>query len=98
MPMVGDMLPLAVNTTQSQCTKMRGNQNTLGKFGVEIFLQFLCNTTVSGNTVVFYAMRCLIAFLETLFSKPWYSRYHGIFGVLKTPLQHKVCIAWLDFA
>jgi hypothetical protein len=42
------------------------------------------------NTKVFYAMRCLIGFLKTMFSKPWYSRYHGIFRVLKTPLQPRV--------
>jgi hypothetical protein len=24
---------------------------------------------------VFYAIRCLVAFLKTMFSKPWFSRY-----------------------
>jgi hypothetical protein len=52
---------------------------------------------VFSNTIVFYAIRCLVAILKTMFSKPWYSRYHGIFGVLETPLQPKVFMAWLAF-
>jgi hypothetical protein len=48
---------------------------------------------VFSNTIVFYAIRCLIAFLKGMFSKPWYPRYHGIFRVLETPLQSKV-FAW----
>jgi hypothetical protein len=53
---------------------------------------------VLDNIVVFYAIRCLVAFLKTIFSKPWYSRYHGIFGVLENPLQPKVFMALLASA
>jgi hypothetical protein len=49
------------------------------------------------NIIVLYAMRCLVAILKTIFSKLWYSRYQGIFGVFKTPLQPKVFMAWLAF-
>ncbi|PWZ29115.1 hypothetical protein Zm00014a_023523 [Zea mays] len=41
---------------------------------------------VFSNIVVFYVIKYLFAFLKTMFSKPWYSRYHDIFGVLETPL------------
>jgi hypothetical protein len=45
---------------------------------------------VLDNTIVFYAMTCLVVFLKTMFLKLWYSKYHGVFGVLETPLQAKV--------
>jgi hypothetical protein len=47
--------------------------------------------------MVFYAIRCLVAILGTMFSKLWYSRYHGIFKVLEILLQPKVFMAWLAF-
>jgi hypothetical protein len=50
---------------------------------------------VYRNTRVFYVIKCLVAFLKTMFSKPWYSRYHGLFRVFETPLQPKVLMAWL---
>jgi hypothetical protein len=55
-------------------------------FESEVFLQLLDDTMVFGNIVVFYVIRCLVAFLKTMFSKSWYPRYHSIFGVLETPL------------
>jgi hypothetical protein len=39
-------------------------------------------------TRVFYFMKRLVAFLKTMFSKSWYSKYHCIFRVLET-LQPK---------
>jgi hypothetical protein len=65
---------------------------------VKYFYSLLENATIFNDTIVFYAKRCLVVFLDTMFSKPLYSIYHGIFGVLKTPLQSKVFMAWLAFA
>lgn len=37
-----------------------------GLFRSEVILQFLCNTRILDSTVVFYDMRCLIAFLKIM--------------------------------
>jgi hypothetical protein len=60
----------------------------------EVFLQFLNNTMIF-NPLVLYAIKCLVVILKTMFLKLWYSRYHGIFEVLETPLQPKVL--WYDY-
>lgn len=45
-----------------------------------------------------YNIRFLATFMKTAFSKPWDSRYYGIFRALKTPLQPKIFMSWLAFA
>jgi hypothetical protein len=49
---------------------------------------------VFSNTIVFYAIGCLVAFLKTMFLKPWYSRYHDIFGVLYPVWNQSISKLW----
>jgi hypothetical protein len=66
-------------TDSKFCKTARQHGKTKGLFGSKVFLQFLFNTMVLGNTVVIYVVRSLVAFLKTMFSKLWYSRHHVIF-------------------
>jgi hypothetical protein len=57
-----------------------------GLFRIKIF--FSLYTMVHRNIIIFYyAIRCLVEFIKTKLLKPWYSRYHSISRVLKTPLK-----------
>jgi hypothetical protein len=45
----------------------------------------ISKTMVSKNFVSKQGLRCLVVFLEIMFTKPWYL-YHDIFVVLETLL------------
>lgn len=49
---------------------------------------------VFSNTIVFYAIGCLVAFLKTMFLKQWYSRYHDICGVLYPVWNQSLSKLW----
>jgi hypothetical protein len=48
------------------CRAVSRRVNFQGLFRSKVILQFLCNTRILDSTVVFYDMRCLVAFLETI--------------------------------